>query len=117
VPASSLWLTGPADTVKTAPSSTLTPPLTCVDPHFWAPLVRPIASVCADLRKKAAAAAGPKAQFLKIQYRRRTGAAAPLQHSQAFRPCMVLRNGQEVTRINGALPAGEFMKWVYQQLG
>ena len=30
---------------------------------------------------------------------------------------MVLRNGQEVTRINGALPAGEFMKWVYQQLG
>lgn len=82
---------------------------------FWAPWCGPCLQF-APTFEKAAAAAGPKAQFLKINTEEEQVLAARFS-IRSIPTLMVLRHGQEVTRINGALPAGEFMKWVYQQLG
>lgn len=82
---------------------------------FWAPWCGPCLQFAATY-EKAAAAAGSKAQFLKINTEEEQALAARFG-IRSIPTLMVLREGQEVTRLAGALPAGEFMKWVYEQLG
>ncbi|HCL40474.1 MAG TPA: thioredoxin TrxC, partial [Pseudomonas sp.] len=61
------------------------------------------------------AATEPRARFLKVD----TEAAPELAARFAIRSIptlLIVQHGKELARVNGALPAGEFARWLQQHL-
>jgi thioredoxin 2 len=81
---------------------------------YWADWCGPCRTMAPQF--EAAAAQMPRVRFAKVD----SEAATRVSERQRIRsiPTMVLfHRGQEVARRSGAMPAGEIVKWLRQQLG
>ena len=82
---------------------------------FWAPWCAPC-RMMAPAFAQAAAELEPNVRLVKLDTEAHPQAAAP--YGIRGIPTMVaFRNGQEVARISGALPAGEIVRWVRSVVG
>ena len=81
---------------------------------FWASWCGPCQQF-APTFSQSCAATEPRARFLKVD----TEAAPELAARFAIRSIptlLIVQQGKELARVNGALPAGEFARWLQQHL-
>lgn len=81
---------------------------------FWASWCGPCQQF-APTFSQSCAATEPRARFLKVD----TEAAPELAARFAIRSIptlIIIQQGKELARLNGALPPGEFARWLQQQL-
>lgn len=81
---------------------------------FWAPWCGPCKSF-APTFSQAASSFEPKAHFIKIntETEQQLGAQFGIRSIPTL---AIFKNGQEVTRLSGALPPAEFSRWLEQYL-
>ncbi|WP_353235118.1 thioredoxin TrxC [Diaphorobacter ruginosibacter] len=77
---------------------------------FWAPWCGPC-RMMAPAFEQAAGTLKTQAQFAKLDTQAHPQAAAPF-HIRSIPTMVVFREGRELGRISGALPASEIVRWV-----
>ncbi len=82
---------------------------------FWAPWCGPCRMMAPAFAQAAKTLAG-RAQFAKLDTEAHPQAAAP--YGIRSIPTMVIfKEGREIARTSGALPAGEIVRWVQSAIG
>ncbi len=82
---------------------------------FWAPWCGPCQQF-APTFSQAAAELSPNVRLVKVNTEENPNLAARFG-IRSIPTLLVMKNGQEVTRVNGAMPPAMFKQWVQQQLG
>ncbi|MCB1650222.1 MAG: thioredoxin TrxC [Pseudomonadales bacterium] len=81
---------------------------------FWAPWCGPCRQF-APTFEAACRTLEPRAQLLKVNTEEQTG-LAQRYGIRSIPTLMIFRDGKEVARVSGALPASQFTAWVQQHL-
>ena len=77
---------------------------------FWAPWCGPC-RMMAPAFEQAAQALAPGVQLAKLDTEAHPQAAAPY-NIRSIPTMVVFKEGREIARVSGALPAGEIVRWV-----
>lgn len=82
---------------------------------FWAPWCGPCRQF-APAFEKAASALEPCVRLAKVNTEEEQTLAARFS-IRSIPTLLIMRNGKEIARVAGSMPAGQFTQWVNQQLG
>jgi len=82
---------------------------------FWAPWCGPCRSF-APVYSELASEMPSRASFIKLDTEANQNTAAQFQ-IRSIPTLILFHRGQEITRLSGALPKGQFKQWLEQQLG